>query len=39
MLKGLYEVHLPVHDLQRSIEFYRNLGLQLAYEYEDIAFL
>ncbi|MGG0414301.1 VOC family protein [Peribacillus simplex] len=39
MIKGLYEVHLPVHDLQRSIEFYKNLGLQLAYEYDDIAFL
>lgn len=39
MIKGLYEVHLPVQDLQRSIEFYKNLGLQLAYEYGDIAFL
>jgi len=39
MIKGLYEVHLPVWDLQRSIEFYQNLGLQMAYEYDGVAFL
>lgn len=39
MIKGLYEVHLPVRDLQRSIAFYENIGLELAYEYDDVAFL
>ncbi|MDP1421686.1 VOC family protein [Peribacillus simplex] len=39
MIKGLYEVHLPVQDLKRSIEFYKNLGLQMASEYDDVAFL
>lgn len=39
MIKGLYEVHLPVRDLQRSIEFYKKLGLEIAYEYDDVAFL
>nr|MDA8351818.1 VOC family protein [Bacillota bacterium] len=31
MIKGLYEAHLPVSNLAQSIEFYRNLGLELAY--------
>ncbi len=39
VIKGLYEVHLPVRDLQRSIEFYKNLGLQIACEYDDVTFL
>lgn len=29
MIRGLYEAHLPVRDLNRSIEFYEGLGLQL----------
>ena len=30
---GLFETHLTVSDLQRSIRFYRDIvGLQLAYE-------
>lgn len=39
VIKGLYEAHLPVRDLQRSIEFYKKLGLEIAYEYDDVAFL
>ncbi len=39
MIKGLYEAHLPVRDLQRSIVFYENIGLELAYKYDDVAFL
>ncbi|MCL6600542.1 MAG: VOC family protein [Alicyclobacillus macrosporangiidus] len=31
MIKGLYEAHLPVNDIEISIEFYRGLGLELAY--------
>lgn len=30
MIKGLYEAHLPVSDLQQSIIFYEKLGLELA---------
>ncbi|MEJ2204125.1 MAG: VOC family protein [Gemmatimonadota bacterium] len=29
--RGLYEVHLPVSDLRRSVEFYRRLGLRLGF--------
>jgi lactoylglutathione lyase len=39
---GIYETHLPVSDLQRSITFYRDaLGLTLAAEFPErgIAFL
>lgn len=33
MIKGLYETHLFVEDLQRSIAFYRDvLGLELCYQ-------
>jgi lactoylglutathione lyase len=33
MIKGLYETHLFVKDLQKSITFYRDvLGLELCYE-------
>ncbi|SCB02638.1 Uncharacterized protein BWINRA5_06120 [Bacillus mycoides] len=38
MIKGLYEVHLPVSNLKKSIEFYRKLGLKLAWRDEDTAF-
>lgn len=30
MITGLYETHLEVSNLERSIEFYQRLGLQLA---------
>lgn len=40
MIKGLYEAHLPVSDLNRSIEFYKGLGLQFDHKVEDrLAFL
>lgn len=38
MIKGLYEGHLPVIDLERSIEFYGKLGLKLYKKYEKVAF-
>lgn len=38
MIKGLYEAHLPVRDLKRSIEFYTSLELELAYETPKLAF-
>lgn len=38
MIKGLYEAHLPVKNLDISIEFYQTLGLKLALRYEKIAF-
>ncbi|WP_018665522.1 VOC family protein [Heyndrickxia acidiproducens] len=38
MIKGLYEAHLPVSDLQRSIDFYQSLGLKFYKKYEKIAF-
>ena len=35
-ITGIYETHLPVADLSRSIEFYRDkIGLKLAYENPD----
>ncbi|MCK1992098.1 VOC family protein [Peribacillus muralis] len=40
MIKGLYEAHLPVRNLARSIAFYEAIGLQLDHRVEDhIAFL
>jgi len=39
MIKGLYEAHLPVTDLNRSVEFYRKLGLELAMRDDETAFL
>ncbi|WP_340371955.1 VOC family protein [Peribacillus sp. FSL E2-0218] len=40
MIKGLYEAHLPVRDLARSIAFYEALGLQLDHKVaDDLAFL
>ncbi|MGE7186484.1 VOC family protein [Peribacillus sp. NPDC006672] len=38
MIKGLYEAHLPVSDMQRSIDFYRELDLELAYRSERVVF-
>ncbi|MGG2066877.1 VOC family protein [Bacillus sp. S14(2024)] len=38
MIKGLYEAHLPVSNLQNSIAFYRKLGLKLAWRDENTAF-
>lgn len=40
MIQGLYEAHLPVSDLKRSIDFYSGLGLELDHIVEDrLAFL
>ncbi|MEK3874916.1 MULTISPECIES: VOC family protein [unclassified Paenibacillus] len=38
MIKGLYEAHLPVSNLEASIEFYKRLGLKFAWRDEDTAF-
>lgn len=38
MIKGLYEAHLPVSNLESSIEFYKKLGLTFAWRDEDTAF-
>ncbi|MEX3743915.1 MULTISPECIES: VOC family protein [Lysinibacillus] len=38
MIKGLYEAHLPVSNLENSIVFYKKLGLELAYEKGKVAF-
>lgn len=38
MIKGLFEAHLPVSNLERSIEFYMNLGLELALNDGETAF-
>jgi catechol 2,3-dioxygenase-like lactoylglutathione lyase family enzyme len=39
MIKGLYEAHLPVSDIRNSIDFYRMLGLEVAYESENVSFV
>ncbi len=39
LIKGLYEAHLPVSNLQQSIDFYQNLGLKLYKRYDRAAFL
>lgn len=38
MIKGIYEAHLPVSDLEQSVKFYENLGLELASMGENLAF-
>lgn len=38
MIKGLYEAHLPVSNLENSISFYRNLGLEIAYKQDKLVF-
>lgn len=38
MIKGLYEAHLPVRNLQRSVEFYLKLDLEIAYQSEKVVF-
>ncbi len=35
MIEGIYEAHLPVKELTRSIQFYQTLGLELAWEGEE----
>ena len=38
MIKGLYEAHLPVKNVEASIEFYKKLGLKIAWRDDDTAF-
>lgn len=38
MIKGLYEAHLPVENLNRSIKFYENLEMKLAWRNSISAF-
>jgi catechol 2,3-dioxygenase-like lactoylglutathione lyase family enzyme len=38
VIKGLYETHLPVRDLQRAIVFYEKLGLERVFTTEDVVF-
>ena len=38
MIKGLYEAHLPVKKLDKSIAFYEKLGLKMAWRDEETAF-
>ncbi|MEC2074281.1 VOC family protein [Alkalihalophilus marmarensis] len=38
MIKGIYEAHLPVSNISRSVEFYSNLGLELAHKGEVVTF-
>ncbi|WP_353047626.1 MULTISPECIES: hypothetical protein [unclassified Exiguobacterium] len=38
MITGLYEAHLPVKELERSIAFYEKLGLACAFQNERVAF-
>jgi catechol 2,3-dioxygenase-like lactoylglutathione lyase family enzyme len=38
VIKGLFEAHLPVSNLEVSIEFYKKLGLEFAYRDEETAF-
>ncbi|MFN7253544.1 MAG: VOC family protein [Anaerobacillus sp.] len=35
MILGLYEAHLPVRNLKRSIEYYKKLGLEFSHSHED----
>lgn len=39
MYTGLAEAHLDVSDLDDSIEFYENLGMEVAWRDEDVAFV
>lgn len=38
MIKGLYEAHLPVKNLEASLAFYQKLGLELAWRDDNTAF-
>lgn len=38
LIKGLYEAHLPVQDIDRSIAFYKKLGLELASHGKRVTF-
>lgn len=38
MIKGLYEAHLPVSDLEVAISFYEKIGLELAHRGQRVTF-
>lgn len=38
MIEGIFEVHLPVSNLERSIDFYKSLGLKYSWRDEETAF-
>lgn len=38
MIKGLYEAHLPVSNLLVSIDFYKSLGLEVAFQNKTLVF-
>lgn len=38
-IAGLYEAHLPTDDLDRAVECYERLGLEVAYRNERVAFV
>lgn len=38
MIKGIYEAHLPVSNMTKSIDFYSSLGLELAHQGEAVTF-
>ncbi|MGE1009995.1 VOC family protein [Bacillus thuringiensis] len=38
MIKGLYEAHLPVSNIEKSITFYESLELELAFIRDNHAF-
>lgn len=38
LIKGLYEAHLSVSNLENSISFYQKLGLEIAYKQENLVF-
>lgn len=39
MIEGLYEAHLPVKNVEEAIDFYTNLGLEVAFKDEEVVFL
>jgi catechol 2,3-dioxygenase-like lactoylglutathione lyase family enzyme len=39
MIKGLYEAHLPVSNLEKALNFYQRLGLEVAWRSDEIVFL
>lgn len=39
IIKGLYEAHLPISNMDASIEFYKKLGLTLAHKGEHVSFM
>jgi glutathione S-transferase len=38
LIEGIFEAHLPVKNLDVSLEFYKKLGLEFAWRDEETAF-